>query len=56
MWWTLAVKAVYGGLFVVLFSLIAELLTPKRFAGLFSAAPSVAPGQPHRGDHLEGSG
>ena len=42
MWWTLGVKAVNGGLFVVLFSLIAEMLTPKRFAGLFSAAPSVA--------------
>ena len=41
-WWTLSIKAVNGGLFVVLFSLIAEMLTPKRFAGLFSAAPSVA--------------
>ena len=42
MWWTLGIKAVNGGMFVVLFSLIAEMLTPKRFAGLFSAAPSVA--------------
>jgi hypothetical protein len=42
MWWTLAAKAVNGGLFVVLFSLIAEMIMPKRFAGLFSAAPSVA--------------
>jgi len=41
-WWTLGIKAVNGGLFVVLFSLIAETLKPKRFAGLFSAAPSVA--------------
>jgi hypothetical protein len=41
-WWTLGIKAVNGGLFVVLFSVIAEMLKPKRFAGLFSAAPSVA--------------
>jgi len=41
-WLTLGIKAVNGGLFVVLFSLIAEMLEPKRFAGLFSAAPSVA--------------
>src|SRR5258705_12537157 len=38
----LVVKAVNGGLFVVLFALLAETLSPKRFAGLFSAAPSVA--------------
>jgi hypothetical protein len=31
-----------GGLFVVGVALIAEMLEPKRFAGLFSAAPSVA--------------
>lgn len=41
-WLTLGIKAVNGGLFVVLFSVIAEMLKPKRFAGLFSAAPSVA--------------
>jgi hypothetical protein len=38
----LLIKAVNGGLFVVGFAVIAELLEPKRFAGLFSAAPSVA--------------
>jgi hypothetical protein len=38
----LAFKAVNGGLFVVAFALIAEVLKPKRFAGLLSAAPSVA--------------
>jgi hypothetical protein len=38
----LVVKAVNGGLFVVAFALVAEGLKPKRFAGLFSAAPSVA--------------
>jgi len=39
---TLGVKAVDGGLFVVAFAVVAEVLIPKRFAGLFSAAPSVA--------------
>jgi hypothetical protein len=38
----LAVKALNGGLFVVAFALVGEILKPKRFAGLFSAAPSVA--------------
>jgi len=38
----LAIKAVNGGLFVVAFALIGEVLEPKRFAGLFAAAPSVA--------------
>jgi uncharacterized membrane protein (GlpM family) len=37
-------KALFGGLFVVLFALISEVTTPKRFAGIFSAAPSVALG------------
>lgn len=39
---TLGVKALNGGAMVVVFSLVAEVLKPKRFAGLFSAAPSVA--------------
>jgi uncharacterized membrane protein (GlpM family) len=38
----IAIKAVIGGLAVVTFSLIAECARPKRFAGLFAAAPSVA--------------
>jgi len=38
----LAVKAVNGGLFVVAFAVVAQCLKPKRFAGLLSAAPSVA--------------
>ncbi len=38
----LGLKAANGGLFVVAFALVSEVLTPKRFAGLFSAAPSVA--------------
>jgi hypothetical protein len=36
-----AIKMAEGGLFVVAFSLMAAVLEPKRFAGLFSAAPSV---------------
>ena len=38
----LVIKALNGGLFVVAFALVGEMLQPKRFAGLFSAAPSVA--------------
>jgi hypothetical protein len=36
------IKGLAGGCFVVLFALIGEALKPKAFAGLFSAAPSVA--------------
>lgn len=35
-------RALIGGLFVVLFSLAGEMLRPKSFAGVFAAAPSVA--------------
>jgi hypothetical protein len=38
----LLVKGVCGGLLVVAFALLSEGLSPKRFAGLFGAAPSVA--------------
>jgi uncharacterized membrane protein (GlpM family) len=38
----LAIRAVAGGLLVVLFALVCEGFTPKRFAGLFSASPAVA--------------
>ena len=38
----LALKALNGGLFVVGFALVAGALRPKRFAGLFAAAPSIA--------------
>jgi uncharacterized membrane protein (GlpM family) len=38
----LAIKAVAGGGLVVAFALLSEGLSPKRFAGLFSAAPAVA--------------
>ena len=37
-----AAKALIGGLAVVAFSLVGEAGRPKRFAGLFAAAPSVA--------------
>lgn len=39
---SLALKALNGGLFVVGFALLGEMLQPKRFSGLFSAAPSIA--------------
>ncbi|MCU4186417.1 hypothetical protein K6U06_18765 [Acidiferrimicrobium sp. IK] len=38
----LASRALLGGLLVVVFALIGEVVKPKRFAGLFGAAPSVA--------------
>lgn len=38
----LAVKGLAGGCLVVVFALLSEGLRPKRFAGLFSAAPAVA--------------
>lgn len=37
-----ALKAFNGGVFVVAFALLGEVARPKRFAGLFSAAPSIA--------------
>jgi uncharacterized membrane protein (GlpM family) len=38
----LLVKGLAGGSLVVAFALLSESLSPKRFAGLFSAAPAVA--------------
>lgn len=38
----LGLKMLMGGALVVLFAFIGELVKPKRFAGLFSAAPSIA--------------
>lgn len=37
-----AAKTLLGGAVVVAFALLAETLSPKRFAGVFAAAPSVA--------------
>jgi uncharacterized membrane protein (GlpM family) len=38
----LGARLLAGGAFVVLFSLVSEVLKPKLLAGVFSAAPSVA--------------
>lgn len=38
----LLARAVVGGSLVVAFALIGEVVKPKRFAGVFGAAPSVA--------------
>ncbi|HWE09558.1 MAG TPA: DUF3147 family protein [Solirubrobacteraceae bacterium] len=38
----LALKGLAGGCLVVVFALLCEGLEPKRFAGLFGAAPAVA--------------
>jgi hypothetical protein len=35
-------KTVLGGVLVVAFAVLAQILEPKRFAGVFAAAPSVA--------------
>ncbi|GLX11076.1 DUF3147 family protein [Microbispora sp. NBRC 16548] len=35
-------KALAGGVFVLAFAALAEMLTPKRLAGVFCAGPSVA--------------
>jgi len=35
-------KAIAGGCLVVAFSMLSDVLKPKAFAGLFSAAPSIA--------------
>jgi uncharacterized membrane protein (GlpM family) len=39
---SLIAKALAGGALVVVFALVCECSTPKRFAGLFGAAPAVA--------------
>ena len=38
----LAIKGLLGGTLVLAFALLCHSLDPKRFAGLFSAAPAVA--------------
>jgi len=38
----LGIRAVLGGLNVCLFAAVAEMVQPKKFAGIFAAAPSVA--------------
>ena len=38
----IGLKALAGGLLVVAFSLVGQVVQPKRFAGVFTAAPAVA--------------
>ncbi len=38
----LALRGLVGGSLVVVFALVAEIVDPKAFAGLFATAPSVA--------------
>lgn len=38
----LALRGLAGGVLVVVFALIGEVVSPKAFSGLFSTAPSVA--------------
>ncbi len=38
----LVVRFLVGGLLVSIFAVLAEIVRPKTFAGLFGAAPSVA--------------
>jgi hypothetical protein len=38
----ICIKAVNGGLFVCFFTVLGEVLQPKRFAGVFGASPAVA--------------
>ena len=38
----LVIRVVAGGVVVSVFALAGDILKPKKFAGLFGAAPSVA--------------
>jgi hypothetical protein len=38
----IALRAVLGGTAVCLFAVVGEMLQPKKFAGIFAAAPAVA--------------
>lgn len=38
----LVARAVAGGVLVVVFALVGEVVKPKAFSGLYAAAPSVA--------------
>jgi hypothetical protein len=38
----LALRGLAGGVLVVVFAMIGEVVSPKAFSGLFAAAPSVA--------------
>ncbi|GII87874.1 hypothetical protein Ssi03_58640 [Sphaerisporangium siamense] len=40
--WLLALRGLFGGLLVTAFALLGEMVSPKRFAGIFAAGPAVA--------------
>ncbi|MEU8269565.1 DUF3147 family protein [Sphaerisporangium sp. NPDC049002] len=40
--WVIVLRALCGGLLVMAFALLGEMVTPKRFAGIFAAGPAVA--------------
>jgi uncharacterized membrane protein (GlpM family) len=40
--WLLLLRGLVGGTFVVAFALLSQMLSPKSFAGVFGAAPSIA--------------
>ena len=42
MWKETLIRVLIGGTVVSAFALVSDMLAPKKFAGLFSAAPSVA--------------
>jgi hypothetical protein len=44
MWSDLLIRFALGGIAVSIFALVGDLFRPKSFAGLFSAAPSIALG------------
>jgi uncharacterized membrane protein (GlpM family) len=41
-WATIPIRAAAGGCLVLAFAVLSQAVKPKRFAGLFSAAPAVA--------------
>ncbi|MFF5109799.1 DUF3147 family protein [Streptosporangium sp. NPDC000509] len=40
--WLLAARGLLGGVLVAVFAVLGEITKPKRFAGIFAAAPAVA--------------
>ncbi|WP_062433690.1 DUF3147 family protein [Herbidospora daliensis] len=42
--WLIVARGVFGGVLVMCFALLGEATSPKRFAGIFAAAPAVAIG------------
>jgi hypothetical protein len=44
MWSDLLIRFILGGCVVSVFALLGDLVKPKSYAGIFSAAPSIALG------------